>query len=445
MWESPVVEFSSTAPQRLASIPTRASSVSSEFVNVECQPVVFRHRSGFVPVAGLAVPVVGNVRESWKTRCRRQVFSGIKRCLSATGLLNGTRVLRDRAFEAGYRALQPVRDRSGEGVNFGPGDVLLLADQCWGTFFPWNDVRRAQQAGAKVGMLVYDLIPLKRPEFVGHSIQDTFRNWCNLVCSMADFAVCISQDVWNDVREMASKSPEGNRALRGGFFRLGADLDGPILDAPVDPGVLSAFEHSRKTYLMVGMISPRKNHVLALDAFDRLWEQGLDVNLAIAGRYGWDADSLRQRIETHPQLGKRLFWLRNVGDGDLDYGYRHAAGLITTSLAEGFNLPIVESLSRGCPVLASDLPVHREVGGAYAAYFPANDAGALTRLVAFHQQQDLLPGVERLERFHWPDWMESCRELLNVLMKSTSDAGTTGRVDLLRAASFVTPGTRRSA
>jgi hypothetical protein len=108
----------------------------------------------------------------------------------------------------------------------------------------------------------------------------------------------------------------------------------------------------------------------------------------------------------------------------LDYCYRHAAGLVTASFAEGFNLPIVEALSKGCPVLASDLPVHREVGGAFAAYFRSGDAAALAELIAGHRRRGTLPGVQSPERFHWPDWTESCRDLLGVVLELAPDRDT---------------------
>jgi alpha-1,2-rhamnosyltransferase len=167
---------------------------------------------------------------------------------------------------------------------------------------------------------------------------------------------------------------------------------------------------------MVGMISPRKNHALAIDAFDRLWSAGVDVRLAIAGNYGWDCTDLMDRIRSHPQFGQKLFWFKDVCDSELDYCYRHAAGLVTASFAEGFNLPIVEALSKGCPVLASDLPVHREVGGAHATYFHSGDAAGLADLISEHRRRATLVGVASPEGFDWPDWTESCRDLLRQII-----------------------------
>lgn len=54
---------------------------------------------------------------------------------------------------------------------------------------------------------------------------------------------------------------------------------------------------------------------------------------------------------------------RDAGDGELRWAYEHAGALLYTACWEGFGIPMLEALSLGCPVLASDVPALREVGG----------------------------------------------------------------------------------
>ena len=68
-------------------------------------------------------------------------------------------------------------------------------------------------------------------------------------------------------------------------------------------------------------------------------------------------------------------------DADLQHAYRRSLCLIFPSLAEGFGLPIVEALAQGLPAIASDIPVHREVGRDLATYIPLGGPAYLARLI----------------------------------------------------------------
>ena len=53
--------------------------------------------------------------------------------------------------------------------------------------------------------------------------------------------------------------------------------------------------------------------------------------------------------------------------------YRRASVLVLPSDREGFGLPVVEAMACGTPVIASDIPALREVGGDAAIYCPPGD------------------------------------------------------------------------
>ena len=336
---------------------------------------------------------------------------------------------------AQHRLLSPVRRVLRSGLRLRRGDVLLLADNSWDPNFPWDEVCQAQRGSTLIGLVLYDLIPLRNPNLIAPDLCQQFREWWYRVRNMADFVIGISENVLADLdavdeaARVAGLSPV--TPLRRSF-KLGAELEGTLCSGSIRDGFRAVFENAAigTTYLMVGMISRRKNYGLALDAFERLWAHGADVKLVIAGKGGCDCNDVVDRLRRHPQFGKKLFWFEDARDDELDYCYRHAAGLITTSSAEGFNLPIVEALQHGCPVLASDLAVHREVGGAFAAFFAAGDAAALFDLVRQHQSCRQLERVKSPADFRWPDWSESCRELLEQVIElgtassslSTSDA-----------------------
>ena len=422
-----------TGVQRVVRNLVNTSARVGPELGVACYGTAFEKWAGFVALNGLPAPGARRSQLGQKGLSRRfQIRSKLKEWLIAANLLGVARSAKQVLEGALQRSLGPFRRFSQRGIDFRPGDVLLLPDDSWNPNFPWQDVLDAQARGAVIGLLLYDLIPVQFPQIVGGPTHMLYCRWWDQVRAVADFIISISRSVQDDLDSVeASRRLRRAASLAGtrrGFFRLGADLDGVAASEAVRQQSITVFNSGpeRSTYLMVGMMSPRKNHGLALDAFDRLWAENADVKLIIAGKYGWDCADLKDRIHCHPQFGRKLFWIQDAGDHELDYCYRHAAGLITTSYAEGFNLPIVEALQHGCPVLASDIAVHREVGGAYAAFFPLDDARALAELVSRHQRQRVLEGVKSPADFHWPDWTESCRELLGRVLELTSCAPLAG-------------------
>ena len=84
-----------------------------------------------------------------------------------------------------------------------------------------------------------------------------------------------------------------------------------------------------------------------------------------------------QRISTHAELGNRLFWWSDASDAELAFLYSKAAGLVFPSFVEGFGLPLIEALARGVPVLASDIPIFREIGTGHTRFFDPEDPASL--------------------------------------------------------------------
>jgi len=121
--------------------------------------------------------------------------------------------------------------------------------------------------------------------------------------------------------------------------------------------------------MMVSTVEPRKNHSKLIAAWEYLRNHGMeDLKLVLVGELGWEYTSIIETI-IPPQEKGQLFHLHKIPSGQLRILYRAAAAVICPSVAEGFDLSGIEAMLCGGAVVASHIPVHREVYGNACEYF----------------------------------------------------------------------------
>ena len=415
-----------TGIQRVVRNIVRQSEFISRELNIECIPVVIR---------GDRLTAVGF---DGRKRMDERIFDGISDCVSGfhsnisklLGLVSSKTgsgylklISRLRKLFVPKTPLRVIKETyfrwTHQQVEIRKGDLLLLLDASWN--LPIEPLcERAKAADAQIGTVVYDLIPVNHPQFHDESLRRVFSDWLEKVVVASDFFIGISETVRNELMHYASPRLEENFSpSRFASFRLGADFDqssesgdsrksGNRIGRQQKLNV--AANLSEGYYLSVGTIEPRKNHSYLLDAFEKIWEQRPEVKLCIAGKVGWMCDDLIERMRNHPRNGESLFFLSDVSDQMLKNLYQNAKALIFPSVVEGFGLPIIESLHHGTPVLASNTPIHREVGGDQCHFFDLSSTKNLSTLVerieSGEHSLDLNGSIELT------DWNSSCRQLL---------------------------------
>ncbi len=168
--------------------------------------------------------------------------------------------------------------------------------------------------------------------------------------------------------------------------------------------------------LHVGTIEPRKNIITLLEAWEQLQKEGADLPLVLCGRFGWKSDELKAKIEKAQEEG----WVHHFGyveNSQLAALYESATLVVFPSLYEGFGLPAIEALWAGAPLLASDIPVLREVAADAALYADPETPEEWVRqarLVA--EDEDLRADLARRgrQRAGVFDWQRAAEETLAV-------------------------------
>jgi glycosyltransferase involved in cell wall biosynthesis len=293
-----------------------------------------------------------------------------------------------------------------------PGQTLLMLDSSWDRYALHRPFLKSHRLlGNEVVSCLYDLVPLKTPAFCDSGMPGIFALWLGSALEESTAFVCISKAVADELLALL-EAIDFPRTLKVGYFPLGADLDAG--QPRVCPLSSQAHDFARPRFLIVGTLEPRKGHTVVLDAFDKLWSDGVDVELVIVGKPGWSTEALQHRISGHREGGGRLIWHECMEDDELARTYAESSALVAASYAEGFGLPLVEAGHFGKPVIASDIDVFKEVavGAAGAIFFKRGSALDLARAVRDFLQNPPTPDESQVV---WPDWKESATRIRQVI------------------------------
>jgi glycosyltransferase involved in cell wall biosynthesis len=306
---------------------------------------------------------------------------------------------------------RPADERvTGTPVRARPGDRFLGLDLS-AHLLPSHvrQIRRWRTKGMTTHLVVYDLLPLQRPDWFNERTVRNFRRWIEVVRSESDQALCISDQVARELRELFAKedtSPEIGR------LRLAGDIEASFPSRGIDAHLLETLEHIRRgpAVLMVGTIEPRKAYDVALAAFDHIWKNANKEapSLVIVGKPGWRTDALQELFRNHPERGRHLFWLPNVSDEGLARLYEACSAVFLASHAEGFGLPAIEAAMHGRHALVRDLPVFREQRLGNLSYFVDDRPERLAEdLVDLVQRATNEPAIPVL-----PSWDDCVTDML---------------------------------
>ena len=173
--------------------------------------------------------------------------------------------------------------------------------------------------------------------------------------------------------------------------------------------------------LHVGTLEPRKNHVTLVAAFERLCRDGFPGPLVLVGQDGWKFAPIAERIAASP-VAARIVRVRDADDRDLAALYGACTFSAFPSLAEGFGMPLLESMACGAACVISDHPALVELGRADCVSVPATDAVAMAdAFVKLWREPDhraaiAANGPARAQAYAFPRWAERLFALYRTLL-----------------------------
>jgi glycosyltransferase involved in cell wall biosynthesis len=225
------------------------------------------------------------------------------------------------------------------------------------------------ECGVRIVVMIHDTIPLDFPQYQREQTPDTFLNMLKRVQRHAGLILCNSAQTRDDVtRHMQPFGPVPETLIA----HLGVDVPIPASDPPFPSG----FDSNRPCFITIGTIEPRKNHLFLLDLWAEmaatLPQEGMP-QLLICGARGWKNREVFARLDQDPLMGRHVFEMPGLSDGQIAALLLRSRGGLFPSFAEGFGLPPAEALALGVPVICNSLWIYREILGHYPIYANVED------------------------------------------------------------------------
>ena len=160
-------------------------------------------------------------------------------------------------------------------------------------------------------------------------------------------------------------------------------------------------------FLYVGNVYRHKNPGALIEAFKILHKENPKLKLVFVGKEDFFYKNLKKKFSKLINQ-KSIIFKDNISDQELASLYKNAICLVRPSLMEGFSLPPLEAMSAKGIVLASDIPVHREIFDDAVIYFDTYKIDDLISKMKFllniereEKNKIIKKGIEKTKEYSW--------------------------------------------
>lgn len=302
-----------------------------------------------------------------------------------------------------------------------PADIYLTQ-----YITPWFVPRKI-----KIATIIHDISFNFYPQFIKFSDLFFLKKLIPMSLKRADKIIAVSQFTKEEIikyyNPLIGGDPEKiavvHNAVADDFLEQAQNITEEKIKT-----VKEKYKLPEKYILYIGTLQPRKNIPALVEGFALLKSElssvKRSVKLVIAGGKGHNYDRLIDEIIEKNNLSENIIFPGYIDEEDKAAVMAGAEIFCFPSLYEGFGIPILEAMSAGVPVVASDIAPHREIAGEAALFFNPQIAGELSRKLREILQNNVFKnglidkGREQTKKF---SWKKSAEKMLEVFQKIPID------------------------
>lgn len=252
--------------------------------------------------------------------------------------------------------------------------------------------------GLKAIYFIHDLIPITHPEY-SRPTQESLHHQRMKTALMSGLGIIVnSLDTQKNLMEYADTHS----------LSLPNLLVAPLASAPLKRTDLAS-PLNKPFFVILGTIEARKNHWMILHVWRKMvetWGESTP-SLVIVGQRGWESENVVDMLERcraiHPYIIEKPF----CSDAELVRYLSHARALLFPSFCEGYGMPMIESMTLGTPVIASDLEVFHQIAHDIPHYLSPINGDEWMNVIGEYAQEDSAlreAQITRIGSFVPPTW-----------------------------------------
>lgn len=256
---------------------------------------------------------------------------------------------------------------------------------------------------------LHDLIPISHPEYCRAGEAERHHRRLETMLSVGKGLIVNSSATRDELLAYASERGVAVPPCAVALLAP-ARLPEPNRDRPM----------AKPYFVVLGTIEPRKNHSLLLHVWRQLVAELGEAapQLVVIGQRGWECEQVVDLLDRCSALQGHVTELSRCNDRDLATWLGHAQALLFPSFIEGFGMPLVEALMHRVPVIATDLPVFREIAGEIPFYLDPLDGPGWRQAILDLARRDSTTRTMQLERmagYAPPTWEQHFAVVDNLL------------------------------